>query len=49
MTHLVGIRSIPVRHNLCLPVTYQVHLGRERNQEPSPREPPPPPPPPLPR
>lgn len=34
-THLVGVRSIPVGNNFCLPMTHQVHLEREQGQETS--------------
>jgi hypothetical protein len=37
-THLVGIRAIPVRHNFCLAMTHQVHLGREQGSGALPRE-----------
>lgn len=28
-THLVGVRTIPVRHDLCLAMAHQVHLGMQ--------------------
>lgn len=30
MTHLVRVRAVLVRHDFRLPVTHQVHLGRDR-------------------
>lgn len=43
ITHLVRVRTVLVRHNFCLPMTHQVHLGREykpgslRTAQPLPR------------
>lgn len=30
MTHLIWVGAILVRHDFCLPMTHQVHLGRRR-------------------
>lgn len=31
-THLVGVRAVPVGHDLCLAMAHQVHLGMQLGQ-----------------